>query len=424
MNKFVKFIIFCIALLSHPVSVAQLVKEHISAETDQTCYVVGEHLKLSVQVNLPNGTPSPSRVIYVEIADTAKLYNQTMLTLDGGFGYGELSLPQTMHSGTYQLSIYTRGLRNFGEPTFYTKQIGVINPVKFSPEDNIRFLPAVNDDIVAKFDSVSTPNTCVEVIPTEYPFSYELEGHIVTAHVSAAAEDVENVRLALVGKSTLIYDGRNVGNGNYEFYTTEVYGEQPSFVSAYSQVGKSLPTTLVSPYAQVLPAHLPQLIVYCSEEALKNRYADALRQMAIDDWHHKGTEPRKATFMSSTPQYVYDLDEWARMNTVSEMLTEFIKGVHVKRTNGVPQMYTYSQCPALVLFDGVPIYDIEAFLDSDPSIIKYVQIYDDRYTFGQTFCYGVVSFISHSGKLPNLKLDKGSTFVTYQFPQPTQLTTK
>lgn len=414
-----KSLIYILLLLTHLTSGAQMTRECVQAATDRQCYIVGEHMKVNVSVCLPDSTPSPSRVAYVEIADTAQLYTQAMLALDGGRGYGEIPLPDTMHSGTYQLCVYTRGLRNFGESAFFTTQIGVINPVTLSPKDNIRFLPAADDgSITAMLDTIPDSGHRDTTPPAEFPFAYELEGHIVTAHVATDTEDIGNVRLALVGKSTLIYDGREAGNGNYDFYTSDIYGDQPSLVCAYSNEGASLPTEILSPYARILPSRLPQLTVRCSEEALKQRYAGALRQKTIDEWENKDSQPRSVIFMGSTPLYIYDLDEWTSMNSVREMLTEFIRGVHARRNKGIQQLYIDSKWPALVLFDGIPIYDVQKFLEYDPRLLKYVQIYDDRYTFGQTYCHGVVSFISRSGKLPNFTLDEGSTFVSYQFPQP------
>lgn len=425
MNRFFIFLCF---FLSHLASSAQTVQELIMAKADQACYVVGEHLKLTVNVCLPDSTPSPSHVAYVEIADTDQLYTQAMLTLDSGCGYGEIPLPSTMHSGVYQLCVYTRGLRNYGTSAFFTAQIGVINPVKLSPKDNVRFIPTDDNTITALLDTVTNCGGLADTPSSAFPYPYELEGHIVTAHVSADTADVETVRLALVGKTAMIYDGRKTWDGNYEFYTIGIFGDMPSLVSAYSRDGTSLPITFLSPYAQVLPQKLPQLTVRCSEEALKRRYEDALRQQAIDEWQQKETLSQTITFMTSTPEYIYDLDEWTSMNTVHELLIEFVRGVHVRRHGGIQQLYayssetgTYSQWPALVLLDGIPVYDVEKFLEYDAHLLKYVQVYGGRYTFGQTFCQGVVSFITRSGKLSNFKLDEGSSFASYQFPQPNQI---
>ena len=425
MNRF--FLFLCLLILPL-VAIAQIGQERVLAELDRPCYIVGEHLKVNVRICLPDNTPSPSRVAYVEIADTAQLYAQAMLTLDSGCGCGEIPLPSTMHSGVYQLCVYTRGLRNYGTSAFFTAQIGVINPVKLSPKDNVRFIPADDNTVTALLDTVPNYGDLADSPPATIPYAYELEGHIVTAHVSADTEDVELVRLALVGKSAMIYDGRKTGNGNYNFYTTGIYSDMPSLVSAYNRDGESLPVTLLSPYAQVLPQKLPQLTVRCSEEALKRRYEDALRQQAIDEWQQKETLSQTITFMTSTPEYIYDLDEWTSMNTVHELLIEFVRGVHVRRHGGIQQLYayssetgTYSQWPALVLLDGIPVYDVEKFLEYDAHLLKYVQVYGGRYTFGQTFCQGVVSFITRSGKLSNFKLDEGSSFASYQFPQPNQI---
>ena len=83
MNRFFIFLCF---FLSNLASSAQTVQQHIMAKAGQACYVVGEHLKLTVNVCLPDSTPSPSHVAYVEIADTDQLYTQAMLTLDSGCG--------------------------------------------------------------------------------------------------------------------------------------------------------------------------------------------------------------------------------------------------------------------------------------------------------------------------------------------------
>lgn len=423
-----RILIFLCLFLLHCTSKAQIGQERVWAETDQPCYIVGEHLKLNVNISLKDGTPTPSRVAYVEVADTEQLYAQAMLTLDDGRGYAEIPLPATMHSGTYQLCVYSRGLRNYGDSAFFTKQIGVINPVRLSFRDNIKILPAAEDTIIALLDRIPNSGAYTDTPLAEFPFGYELEGHIVTAQVSADTGNVENVRLALVGKAAQIYDGRIAANGNYEFFTTGIYGNMPSLVSAYSHDGKSLPIVLLSPYAQVIPAHLPQLTVRCSEKVLMERYTEALRQKAIDEWQRKDTLTQTVTFMTSMPESVYDLDEWTSMNTVQELLIEFIRGVHIKRSGGIQQLYTYSsatesysQWPALVLLDGIPIYDVQRFLEYDAHLLKYVQIYSDRYTFGQTCCQGVVSFTTRSRKLSNYRLDEGSSFVSYQFPQPNQL---
>ena len=77
----------------------------------------------------------------------------------------------------------------------------------------------------------------------------------------------------------------------------------------------------------------------------------------------------------------------------------------------------YSDWPALVLLDGMPVHDMDDILEYDARLLKYIEIYNQVFTFGSSVCQGVISFVSHQGRLSNYKLDEGSKLVMYDFPQ-------
>ena len=180
----------------------------------------------------------------------------------------------------------------------------------------------------------------------------------------------------------------------------------------------------VSPFAKVLPQALPALQVYCSEEDLQRRSLSAQREQAITDWQTVDSLQLSSEYLSAAPHHIYDLDEYTKFSTVREILIEFINGVNRAKIGGVNHLFTidpatkqYSRWPALVLLDGMPIHDIDDILEYDARLLKYVQIYTDRYTFGSTICQGIISFISQRGRLSNFKMGEGSRLVSYQFPQ-------
>ena len=81
--------------------------------TDKDCYLAGEELWIKVSVDddaLPGN--SMSRVAYIEVCDTAQVRAQGKIALTDGIGWACIRLPQTMHSGMYQLTAYTRYMRN------------------------------------------------------------------------------------------------------------------------------------------------------------------------------------------------------------------------------------------------------------------------------------------------------------------------
>ena len=71
----------------------------------------------------------------------------------------------------------------------------------------------------------------------------------------------------------------------------------------------------------------------------------------------------------------------------------------------------------LVLLDGIPFDDHETILNYDARLIHYIHRYTGKYTFGGELYDGIVSFITHRGTLPDIRLDKNSQMFSYEFPQ-------
>ena len=95
--------------------------------TDKDCYLAGEKLWIKVCVNdevIPEN--ALSRVAYVEICDTAQVHVQSKIELEKGTGWACIHLPQTMHSGVYQLTAYTRYMRNLKSDCFPRKYVAVL----------------------------------------------------------------------------------------------------------------------------------------------------------------------------------------------------------------------------------------------------------------------------------------------------------
>lgn len=454
---------------------AQTLLEQVRTLTDKQCYLAGERLCVRVDVvmaePLADGSfvPSPSRVAYLELSDTRQLVTQAMVNLTDGQGWAELALPARMHSGCYQLTAYTRNMRNFGPDVFGRTMVGVINGEQLSSRDDVCFVPdslltadrtlrIAQPDALASVSplgqvTLSLPSASAQgcaitveqnalvtnvpylsvpevnpsdvTSPSTLAFVPELEGHIVSSKLALdASPEALFTRLALVGKSASIYDGQLQADGSYLYYTRDVYGNLPTLVSAYNHDGLAVPMLLVSPYAQQLPKSLPELRVSCTEQQLLERATAARRQAVVNDWLRQDTLRYSTGFMSATPQYLYDLDEYTQMSNIRELLVEFVRGVKRQKEAGVSMLFTIdpqtrrqATLPTLVLLDGMPVYDIDEILEYDAHLVKYVQVYSDRFTFGQTCCQGVISFITRGGRLSNYKLDVGSQLMSYAFPQ-------
>ena len=82
-------LIFIYLLWTGGIAWAQTQVEQVIAYTDRDCYLTGERLCVRVDATI-DGHPSPSRVAYVEIADTRRMYAQCMVALQDGQGWAEI----------------------------------------------------------------------------------------------------------------------------------------------------------------------------------------------------------------------------------------------------------------------------------------------------------------------------------------------
>ncbi len=435
--------------------------------TDRECYLAGERLRVSVSVSLEDGAPSPSKVAYVEISDTRQMCAQAMVALENGVGWGEIALSPNMHSGNYQMTVYTRGMRNHGAAVYFKSVVGIVNAERLSRRDDVVFQPKEKysanasvlqtdnmlrkegDELVVNLAKEQLGHCTVSIerlgLQTDYcaapaeqteknggdgkKYSFEIEGHIVSARAAKSDVDAANMvgfktRMVLVGQTASVYDGQPQEDGSFCYYTSNIYETQPAIVNGYDNEGNAVQMKLMSPFAVTIPHTLPELTVYCDKDELIARSNEARRQNAINDWLKSDTIVHSTGFMSSEPDRFYDLDNYAKFNTIHEVLIEFVKGVKRKKHHGVNFLYTiepetrrYSDWPALVLLDGMPVYDIDEILTYDAHLVRYVQIYNCRYSFGNSCCQGVISFITRKGRLSNYVLDAGSRMVSYAFPQ-------
>ena len=455
------------------VSVAGLqaqIAECMRIYTDKDNYLAGEDLwiKVCVTDSAFHGTPT-SKVAYVEISDTHQMHAPGKIALQDGVGWGRVRFPLTMHSGTYQLTAYTRYMRNQSTDSFPKKYIAVLNTSQAAEEDKVEILTGsaipVSDNQATSPLRLSTDKSvygnrnkvtlklpqlpagvkdlslsvvrkdCVlpafpvsgyslqESDASDKHFIAECEGHIVTGRLIGASVGPVAARLSCVGKDIRICDGQLQTDSTYAFYTSGITDMQDIVLSALPGRGRQGRLEIVSPFAGILPRKLPVLRVAYDEEALIERGIGAQLHhiLPVDSTHRQGVLEQLHDFY---PSISYNLDEYVRFNTVREVFIEFVMGIRVSKSEGETiirilqeDVKRFSSLKALVLIDGVPIENHETVLDYNARLLHFIHQYSGRYTFGGKLYDGIVSLITHRGSLPGLRLDENSQLFAYEFPQ-------
>lgn len=106
--------------------------EKVYLHTDRDTYLAGETIWMKGY--LFNGSShvadTISRVLYVELVDPASrtIRQRMQLRVTDSYAPGQLSLPDSIPAGTYQLRAYTNFMRNNPDDYFFTKTLTILQP--------------------------------------------------------------------------------------------------------------------------------------------------------------------------------------------------------------------------------------------------------------------------------------------------------
>jgi hypothetical protein len=105
--------------------------EDIFIHTDRDQYISGEDLWFAVYLfDRQSHRPSArSKIAYFELLNTEnRPVVQKKIYLENGFGPGQLTLPDTLSTGTYTIRAYTNWMKNFLPYNCFVRDIGIFNP--------------------------------------------------------------------------------------------------------------------------------------------------------------------------------------------------------------------------------------------------------------------------------------------------------
>lgn len=453
--------ILCMMLAAVLQLQAQALQEYTRAVTDKDCYLTGEQMLVKVNVTDESGKPLTfSKVAYVELCDGQGVQAQCMVQLTDGEGWAAMDLPNSMHSGNYLMSVYTRYMRNFSPEHYARKVLPVVNLMHTSETDRVEWMEGENpvrtgvlgglqadrasygirsrvqlalpaEAATMRSLTLSVSRRDLSPVPVEMPrlaaaqpegqnHFPEMEGHVVTAR-QLNGHGGKSV-LAAVGQNAILFEGQQQPDGTTRYYTSGLTGNLPVVINRFGSEDAQAAMETVSPYQGVVPEDLPVLKMYYDRNGLNDRSVGMQVQHAVQASLPHEPMPFNVQLKSNEPARLYDLDEWTRFKTVREIILEFVTGINRRKVGDRNQLFIsyvngIQNWPAMVLLDGAPISDVDELLQYDARRLKYLAVYDGRYTFGENIWNGVISFMSHRASLSDIYLPEDSQMFTYAFPQ-------
>lgn len=259
------------------------------------------------------------------------------------------------------------------------------------------------------------------------PFSLrrvDYPGEVIGGHVvdenNVPVTDVESFGsyISIAGSDIQYFTGEIGEDGKVRFFTTNLYGDGTlvSYVPSYN--GNKYHLVLDSVYMNPKVKDLPTLILdkkQRNELEERSLGVQLYQTFRLDTLNREQRTETNLLFENSG--IVYKLDEYTRFPTMGEVMVEFIREARFRTVNGSRMLqvrlrnesgvayYVDDHTPPLVLLDGIPVENHEKIYSYDPTMVKEIIIYPDRYAFGPIYYNGIIFLKTYRGNFPDLELE-------------------
>jgi len=120
----------------------------------------------------------------------------------------------------------------------------------------------------------------------------------------------------------------------------------------------------------------------------------------------------------------YQLDAYTRFTSMEEVMREYVSEVRVKQRGGHFQfniwnkkLKRFDEDEALLLMDGVPVFNTNKMIAFDPLKIKQLDVLSQTNITGGLVSHGILSYHSYQGDLANFPLDANALVLEYESMQ-------
>jgi hypothetical protein len=258
----------------------------------------------------------------------------------------------------------------------------------------------------------------------------ELAGSIITGKMvqkgtNTVVKDITGF-VSMPSKNTLFKAGISDENGHIQFEFPQLYNDGQLILQADSSKYYAHKIEIDNPFytsknnSQLIePIMLPKLNKEIIQQLnsnieIQNHYkADYLNRFQIPSLDSNAFYYK--------PDYTYYLDLYARFTTMEEVIREYVTPMTLSKNRGRYQLAVYDdqnkrffdKAP-LVLLDGVPILNMDKFIEYDPLKIRKLEVVSRTYFLGNLAFSGIANFITYDGKMEGYELDPRATLIDYK----------
>ncbi|MDW3652243.1 MAG: hypothetical protein R8P61_34525 [Bacteroidia bacterium] len=262
----------------------------------------------------------------------------------------------------------------------------------------------------------------------------EMYGLTISGRVKALrSRDLSSARLifSLPGKNAYMRTMKTNERGRFNLVLENIYGVREIGMLAVDKEGTPLNIELDEVYFGETPFPAPlnlrfteEELAYLEKEAFYQQvykaYQDTLNESIV------GISPSFQTFFHP-PDREYILDEYTRFDT-EETFNEIVYSVGLRKKKGNYFFKVYNKISGtlmnetpLVLFDGIPLNNVNALLEINSKLIEKIEVLTSLYYQDNFPIHGIVNVVSFKGDASSLDLPAAYLRKPFTFLSPERI---
>lgn len=254
-------------------------------------------------------------------------------------------------------------------------------------------------------------------IPSYLP---ELEGELISGVIlnKTTNEPLRetDISLSFVGKSAKCQFMKTNAKGEFIFVVKDQAGLNEIVIQPLLNDNTGSYVELNQPFCNTFSSNRPAPFTLDSNkvESINN----AVISMQVNNIYEQARDQKDSLATIQIKDFFGKPDrrvimaDFIELTDIREVVKEILPEVTLIRKDREPALRVVSSSPyrifenqALVLFDGVPVYDIEKLLDVSSRELERIDIINTRYFYSDYIFEGIISFVSKKGNLSAIESD-------------------
>ena len=305
----------------------------------------------------------------------------------------------------------------------------IVNPSYYFTKNDSTVLQATNNLMLTQGWSRFAWDDVFTNLNTKKYYLPEIEGQIlqgkITNIVTNKSASSINLYATIPNKNFTFKQTRSNIEGNFAINMNNIYGTNELIIQTNNQIDSNYAIEIENSFSlkYATAAHsklnLQKKWAYQLNDRSINMQAENafLHPSSIDSTSNKIID---TTDFFGIADKKYLLDDYTRFITMEEVIKEFISDVKIKKQNEKFNWRLYNKVSkvffdndALILLDGLPIFNTNTLMDFSPLKIKSIDLVTERYLLQEFVNEGIISLKTYDGDIAGYTVNAKAIAITY-----------